>query len=544
MFAAVSTTANQSVEKPDSSGDLGGGKGTDQGLVLIVDDNSDHRELCRRLLRKQSYRIEFAESGLEAIQICHSLKPDCMLLDFRLPDTDGLGVLEELNANSHLSDIPVVMLTAAGDQRTAVQAMRAGAVDYLRKDEVTRESLSRTVRFAMQRGSLQRIERRLQEAERLAAIGQLAAGVAHEINNPAAFVLNNLTVALDQVMQLKSEPDAAGRISGMQMLDELEECIKDSLDGIRRISGITKDLSELAHPGPRERTRLNLLEVSAQSVKLLKAKAAGRCALIVRPTNLPSVLADRGQLMQAVMNLVDNAIAAIPPGAPRENWVRISAAFDQDHVRLSVEDSGAGISQEIAARVFEPFFTTKPAGKGTGLGLALTRSIARQHDGDLVFESLVRGTRFSLVLPREPRDGTPSFRPPSVHATPTGGKVLLIDDERAVLRSLKRVLQKHYEVFTATDAVSAYRAAEQECFDVVLCDLSMPDISGVEVYHKFARVHPELAQRMLFLSAASVSDELRSEAAKTQCPVLSKPIEATKLIDAIELHKICESELG
>ena len=536
LAAAVpSTSGNEAEQKATGSRRSSIHGPTPEAVVLIVDDDADHRQLCARMIDRQLYRCEFATMGSEALEICRELRPHCVLLDYRLPDLNGLQILAQLTNDPELAMIAVVMLTANDDPRAVIDSMKAGAVDYLRKDELQRESLDRAIRFALQRSNLRRVEHRLHEAERLAAIGQLAAGVAHEINNPAAFVLTNLTLALEQVRQLKQVFE--GGQSQDSLFADLEEGIEDSLDGIRRISGITKDLSELAHPGPKEQVEVELRDLAEQVVKLLRSKATDRCKLLIAPGGTESVFGDRGRLLQAVVNLVDNAIAAITPGQPENNWVQIRAKGTPDEVRIIVEDSGEGISPAVASRVFEPFFTTKPRGQGTGLGLALTRSIARQHGGDLEFEHLARGTRFSVILPRRSPHQTAAMSAPKVLTRPSGGTLLIIDDEKAVLRSLERVLRKHYDVVTAADARSAYSAAKTQTFDIVLCDLSMPDINGVEVFHHLSRLQPELSSRMMFLSAASVSDELRRKAATTNCPILSKPIEAASLIEAVEAHK-------
>jgi CheY-like chemotaxis protein len=195
----------------------------------------------------------------------------------------------------------------------------------------------------------------------------------------------------------------------------------------------------------------------------------------------------------------------------------------------------------LLPRLFEPFFTTKPRGQGVGLALTLTQSIARAHAGRLEFERLLGGSRFSLVLPRDCHDRSRLSRPAVPRAEPSGGKLLIIDDEGAVLRSLKRVLQTHYEVITAANAKSAYAAANTHDFDAVLCDLSMPGEDGVDVFRHLSEAHPQLARTLMFLSAASASDGLRQKAITTCRPVLSKPIEAQKLIEAIER---CKFERG
>jgi signal transduction histidine kinase/CheY-like chemotaxis protein len=419
--------------------------------------------------------------------------------------------------------------------------MKAGALDYLQKLELNRDTLQRAVRMALQQSRLRQLEARLQHKERRDAMGQLAASVAHEINNPASCLLNNMTVALERVTELKQRHVAAPESTSAKLLDELDECIRDSLAGVRSISQVTKDFGDLAHSGPKQRVCLNLSELAEHTVKLLAAKAGGRCELTVQAACGPHVLGNRSQLMQAIMNLVDNAIEAIPPGAPDQNWVRVSVTATATSVRLHVDDSGSGVPEPLLPRLFEPFFTTKPRGQGVGLALTLTQSIARAHAGRLEFERLLGGSRFSLVLPRDCHDRSRLSRPAVPRAEPSGGKLLIIDDEGAVLRSLKRVLQTHYEVITAANAKSAYAAANTHDFDAVLCDLSMPGEDGVDVFRHLSEAHPQLARTLMFLSAASASDGLRQKAITTCRPVLSKPIEAQKLIEAIER---CKFERG
>jgi CheY-like chemotaxis protein/anti-sigma regulatory factor (Ser/Thr protein kinase) len=252
------------------------------------------------------------------------------------------------------------------------------------------------------------------------------------------------------------------------------------------------------------------------------------------------VVAQETLLVQVLANLIVNAIQAIPAGQPAGR-VLVRAEQIPNRVRLTVEDNGAGMSPEVLRRVFEPFFSTKPLNRGTGLGLAVSRGMVESLGGDLRLESTLGvGTRALVELPAAPPEPEPA--PPLLQATdlldPTaeglGPRILLIDDEPTVVRALGRVLRDHYRVASASTVEEALARAACEPFDVVLCDVMMPDGGAERLCQELERSAPEVARRVILVTGGATSEAARRFLAGTSRPLLEKPLDLSALAAAVE----------
>ncbi|BDG10130.1 ATP-binding response regulator [Anaeromyxobacter paludicola] len=356
-----------------------------------------------------------------------------------------------------------------------------------------------------QEADRQRLQSELVFADRLASIGTLSAGVAHEINNPLSYLLANLDFV---EQQLSGEGPALDRVSP----SELVEALRESRDGARRIGEIVRGLRTFSRKDTAGARRGADVRTAADAaVRMAQAQARPRARLVTDLRETAPVSATEHELAQVVLNLVMNAIQAIPEGAPERNEVRVtSRVHPGGRVELTIGDTGSGIAPEHLSRIFDPFFTTKPVGEGSGLGLAICHGLVDGMGGVISVESeLGRGTTFTLDLPPATAEQTelPLASPPGRRR----GRILIVDDEPLVLSSIRRTLEPEHEVETLSDPRAAVeRLAAGEHFDLVVCDLVMPELSGMDCYEELSRRRPDAARRMVFLTGGAFTPRSRA----------------------------------
>jgi PAS domain S-box-containing protein len=352
-----------------------------------------------------------------------------------------------------------------------------------------------------------RLEQRIAVSERLAAIGTLTAGVAHEINNPLSASLANVEFALERLTWLRSDIATNGvtRLS-VGTLEEATSALFDAERAGQRVRTIVQDLKRFARAEEAERTVLDLPDVLDVAIKLTEHQVKHSARMTRRYGTTPLVEANEGQLVQVVVNLIVNAAQAIGNGAAARHEIVVSTRTDDaGRAEFVVKDSGPGISKQDLAKIFDPFFTTKAIGDGTGLGLSICHSVVASLNGELSVESeLGSGAAFKVALPPASAKPEPVQNPSIVPLPGRRGRVLCIDDDQAVLRTVTRVLGERHEVVTdlrAHDALS--RIAHGEGFDIIFCDLMMPEMTGVDFYHTIRTANPALAERIVFLTGGA-----------------------------------------
>jgi len=375
---------------------------------------------------------------------------------------------------------------------------------------------------------LRRVRERLALADRMASVGRLAAGVAHEINNPLAYVLSSLAAA---------EEDAAAL--GGEAAPALREALRDARDGAERVRRIVGDLKSLSRPDEAARGPVDVREVLDVAVNLARHEIRHRARVVRRYGEVPPVEANEARLAQAFLNLVVNAAQAIGEGNADANEIVLATRVEGGRVCVDVTDSGPGIPPEIQARVFDPFFTTKPVGVGTGLGLAISHGIITSSGGEIRVDSGPgRGATFTVTLPAA-RAGAvlPAPRPAPEPAAPAAGgrrgRVLVVDDEPAVARSLKRILSRDHDVVAVPGGRAALDLiAGGERFDAILCDLMMPEVTGMDLYERLAKEAPETARAMVFMTGGAFTPRARAFLVQTAPRSFEKPFE-TEAVRAI-----------
>lgn len=365
-----------------------------------------------------------------------------------------------------------------------------------------------------------RAELALVEAERLAALGRLAAGVGHEINNPLTY----MQLALDDVDEHLAASGASERA---------RQSLADARDGAWRIQKVVEGLRMYSRRQD-ERRPLDPADVARAALKVAQPHLRHVARIESRLEPTPLVLGDEPRLVQAIVNLLTNAAQAV---AERQGAGRIALAVRRcgGDVALEVEDDGAGLPEADRGRLLEPYFTTRAARGGLGLGLFVTQGIADAHGGRVEFEPLEpRGTRVRIVLPALEAGAAPAPSPARRGASPPEPRgprprLLVVDDEPLVLRVLSQGLASRWDVTCADGGGAAVRLLEGGVFDAVVCDLLMPGTSGMALAEHVATHHPRLRPRMVFLTGGAVTPESQAFLEAGDVSVLSKPVRLEEL---------------
>ncbi len=510
--------------------------------ILIVDDEPTNVRLLERMLSGAGYdKVVATTDARMAQELYRREQPDLVLLDLMMPHLDGIAVLGQLRADTPQNTyVPVLVLTADAGVAAKRKALAAGAHDFLTKPFENFEVLLRIRNLLGTRRLYTALERhnrslaeiveertaRLLQSEKVAAMGSLLAGVAHELNNP-------LTVLSAQAQLLLTQQGPPVFLRGAQRIHAAAE----------RSVRIVRNFLALARQRPPERGEMSLKLVAEGSLELLayELRVDDVEVVVDLPDDLPILWADRHQFHQVFVNLLTNAHHAMRPQDTLRR-ITVTAHHDRaaDRVDLRLADTGPGMAPEIQARIFEPFFTTKPAGEGTGLGLSLCRAIVEEHGGTITVESgrPGRGTTFVISLPV----ATPFPAPAAPANIPTSparrSRILIVDDEPDVADVLAEAIAgQGHEADIAAHGVMALEMLARGPYDAVVSDTKMPGLDGEGFYAALARSFPRLRERIIFLTGDVLSREKREFLERCGAPFLTKPC------DLRELHRLLEEVL-
>jgi len=367
-------------------------------------------------------------------------------------------------------------------------------------------------------------ELHLMVADRMASVGTLAAGVAHEINNPLASVIANLDMALQDVMSM------AGHAT---LPPDLSDELQDARVAADRVREIVRDLKIFSRAEEEKHGPVDLHGVLDSTIRMAWNELRHRAKLVRKFGTVPLVEANESRLGQVFLNLIINAVHALPSGNYEANRITITTSLDgQGRVVVGIADTGSGIPVEVRPRLFTPFFTTKPVGVGTGLGLAISHKIITQLGGTITFETEIgKGTEFKVTLPvaanQSPERGSPRSTSAPAYRR---GTILVVDDEEPLAQAMKKYLSIDHDVtavFSAQAALDLVQAGRR--YDVVLCDLMMPQITGMQLYADVVTLDPEQAERMVFLTGGAFTASAREFLDSTQNRRLEKPFDLKEL---------------
>jgi signal transduction histidine kinase len=509
--------------------------------VLMVEDSEDDAELLLAELRRSDLELTqrrvFSERDLRSALREESW--DAILSDYSLPQFDAHGVLRVVKELG--LDVPVLVVSGTLDEEAAVSLLRSGAQDFIVKNRLARlgPAIAREVREAKVRAEQRQLREQLLITDRMASIGALAAGVAHEINNPLGVLLGTLEFISSSV---DKTPDNAPVVT-----PRFRAFLADASEAAERIRQIARDITTFSRSDASVMpTPIDLPQVVASSLRMAKPQIRHRAKVVEDLEPLPPVLAPEGRLGQLFLNLLVNAAHAIPEGNYERNEIRITGRVLPDQrIEVAISDTGCGIAPEHLARIFDPFFTTKPHGIGTGLGLPICKRIVTDLGGDLTAESeLGRGTTFRVILPATRAERASFTRRAPTAPVPTAprGRVLIVDDERMTVSLTERMLVGEHDVLGVTDPEEALALLGTEHFDVVLCDVDMPVLSGPDLFRAARRLNPRLVHRFVFLNGGMPAEDVRTALDGATNPIIDKPFEAQRLLSVINTTMMVHRE--
>ena len=503
--------------------------------LLVVEDDADIREALDGLLSMEGFRVTGCSNGREALDwLRASPKPDLILLDLMMPIMDGWQFRVAQKDDPELANIPVLALSA--DSTAKAAAIDAEA--YLKKP-VDYDTLIATIDRLLVESEHREIQARLAQTDRLTSLGTLAVGVAHEINNPLAYVLLNLGYVSEELpkllaISLGAAPDSRA--------SEVLVALEHARDGAERIRNTVRSLQTFSRPENEVRAPLQIAQILDATLPMVANEIRHRARLVKDYAPIPDVVANEARLGQVFLNLLLNAVQALPEDRSESNEIHLTLRESSpDRVAVEVRDNGIGIPPQVRGRIFEPFFTTKPVGIGTGLGLTICHGIVTSLGGTLSFESEVgKGTTFRVELPVAVRTmGATAVahvagKPQSPSKAAPRGRILVVDDEPIVCFSLERLLSTEGEVVALTSArqaLAAVRAGER--FDVILCDLMMPEMDAPVLYDEVRSIDPSQAERMVFVTGGAFTVRAREFLESVPNPRLGKPFDVDALVELV-----------
>lgn len=420
------------------------------GTIMVVDDKPANLKLLGSILKEKGYTIRIFTRGDLALKSAVSDPPDLILLDVTMPGMNGYDVCLELKKQPLTKGVPVVFISALTETDDKIRAFKSGGVDYITKPFQVEEVHARVeIHLTLKRikadleeknrtlaqafDELKKAQQVLVQSEKMAALGVLVAGIAHEINNPVNFIKSSTLGLLKDIQDIERLLETYERYERMEsqresdsvirqvkqdieydvLVREIPDMVSNILEGVRRTEEIVNSLRSYSRMSDTARQSTDLREILERSLAILRNRYSNRIDIIREYREIPSIPVHPGKLMQVFINIISNAIDALDTddtkglfqkiGEKRitlrtEPCTRNNARF----VKIQIEDNGPGIPPALLSRIFDPFFTTKDVGKGTGLGLSISIGIINEHDGIIEVENMENsGAVFSIFLPSE-----------------------------------------------------------------------------------------------------------------------------------------------
>jgi signal transduction histidine kinase len=554
--------------------------------ILVAEDSPTQAERLRLLLESDGYRVDVVPNGRAGLQRVRLSPPDLIISDVMMPEMDGWAFCRAVKSVERTRRIPFVLLTQQNTPMDVIKGLEHGADNFIPKpfeddqlldrlrsistnlalreqgrldveitlrlggrdvtinadkqqmvellfatlDELVRtnerlEVARRTIEehaTDLEAKVQQRTEQLLQ-AEKLATMGNLLAGVAHELNNP-------LSVVLGHALLLHEAADSGVHAQRAAKITTAAE----------RCARIVKNFLALARSQPPERrqVRLNLIVQEAIELLAYQLRVDDVEVRFDLAPDLPPILADPHQLHQVVLNLATNAHYAMRR-MPTPRVLTIATRFDGAHGRVTVEvtDTGPGIPAEVERRLFEPFFTTKPPGEGTGLGLSLCQAMIESHQGTIrVTGRPGQGAGFLIELPVAQRAAESAAQVPPPAGHQRSKAILVVDDELEVGDMLAELLAAdHHEVDVVRGGAEALDKLRERTYDVIVSDIKMPGLDGPGLYREVERLYPGLERRFIFMTGDTLSREVREFLEGAGALSVSKPFDPAEMRRTVNL---------
>lgn len=485
--------------------------------VLLVDDEREQFEIMRRMLAKiqgTRYHLDWCSEYDDGLKRMCENAHHVYIIDFRLGEKTGVDLLREARAKG--STGPIIVITGQGNLETDLDAMQSGADDYLIKAEFSPYYLDKSVRFAIERNRNEKLlvgqQIKLSQAMKMSTLGEMASGIAHEINNPLAIVAGR-TAQLKKLLEAQD----FDRTKAFELLDKLADTTDRMTRIVKTMRGFVRKDEQT---GSREAVRVKA--VIGDCVELCQGKLRHAGAVLEIPdVDLDLALTgNHSEVLQVLLNSVCNAIEAVE--LQQERWVKIAVRDVDKVVELLISDSGPGIPQQVRDHMNEAFFTTKAS--GTGLGLSICRMIAERHRGYFRLDPDATRTTFVFGLPKADlkSKGSSSIR-----------RILVVDDEPEIVKILTSEFQRQgYEVIKAHDGIHALDVLLKTQVDLLITDFNMPGIDGLTLYRKVRAAGGDRAPKVIFMTGAD-PQSLRSQMADDGVSIFGKPFSVPSMLETI-----------
>jgi two-component system NtrC family sensor kinase len=511
-------------------------------ILIVEDDASLAKDLWHTLIEQGFEPCGTAACAEDALLHFERLRPDLVMMDVRLRGAaDGIDVGRALRERY---STPIIYLAAYVDPATLERARLTEPSAFLLKP-ISRAELEMSIEIALHKTANaggRRVPRaeavsgeRSDGVEHLAALGRMAAGVAHQINNPLAVVAANADVVACELERQRAQRASDVRVSAteLQRLDETIEAQAELGLAAQRIARIVANIRSFSSPAARLDEVADVRRAVDRAISLTGLELGERARLAIEVPDLPLVATSQARLTEVLEQLLLNAAYAVAQVPRAAHVIAVRArSTEGNEVLIEVLDTGAGMAPEVQERIFEPFFTTKPLGTGTGLGLSICHGIVAAAGGHLEVESQAGvGTHCSIVLPAAPeaarRSHIEALLPsravrsmgPSLVARGARAKtrpaaarsarrrcILVVDDEPMLLRSVRRLLPE-YELVCLESAREALNLLDAgRSFDLIVSDLMMPEMTGIDFYEALCARHPEAARRVIFITGGALGE--------------------------------------
>ncbi len=472
-----------------------------RGKVLVVEDDKDILNLIAWHLKAVDYEVLKAEDGISGINMALRERPDLIVLDLMLPGMNGLDVCKQLKKQKDAATIPIIILTARGEEADRILGLQLGANDYVVKPFSPRELVLRVQALMQSHSEKNHLEQQFFQAQKMESVGRLAGGIAHDYNNSLTIILGFADMALKEVA------------SDSPVARHLHEIIRAA----ERSAAITRQLLTFARKQTIDPVVIDLNETVESTLKMLRRLIGEDVELVWKPgPHLWKVKMDRAQVDQILANLCVNAKDAIAGTGTitletqnvvlSHEYCAVHTEFAPgEYVMLAVTDTGCGMDEETLSHIFEPFFTTKEAGKGTGLGLSTVYGIVRQNRGFVnVYSEPGVGTIFRIYIPREPEAEMEAEEASSTGEDVPRGRgetILLVEDDSVLLEMIRLMLTElGYIVLDAVrprDGLALVRNHEGPVH-VLMTDVVMPEMNGKQLSAMVRKMRPEV--KVLYMS--------------------------------------------
>jgi signal transduction histidine kinase len=522
--------------------------------LLIVEDREDDAELILLELRRGGFdlaadRVDTAEAMSAALDQTW----DAIISDWSMPRFSAMAAYAMVKDRG--IDLPFIIVSGTIGEETAVSAMKIGVHDFMSKGHLSRliPAIERELREVENRRQARKMREQLLISERMASVGTLAAGVAHEINNPLGTLIGNAefaTGAMSRVaaeMKRWTERDGAAPPPGDwrafltwsgDRIGEVREALDMMQEAAERMRLVVGDLRVFSHPGEdRAHGPVDLGGVLESALRMASTEIRHRAQLVRDYQDVPPVFGNEAPLGQIFLNLFVNAAQAIPEGRVSSNKITVTVRQNApERVLVEIRDTGAGIPDEIVSRIFDPFFTTKASGLGTGLGLAICHRLVTALGGEIAVKSTVgEGTVFTVSLPVAHPTTEKSAPPDADGSAPVRARILLVDDETRLRLTIRRMLESRHDVLdvgSAKEALDIISGGRR--FDIILCDLMMPEMTGMDLHAELERLTPDQAAKMAFVTGGAFSESVRTFLERVPNASIEKPFRSSAILAFVD----------